>query len=112
MGAKQSTPRAIFGCRQCIPDVPNADCACLEGEYCVKDESSGKQGTCQSYEGDVLGQSCMTDAPAGHAAFCGKINSHETLKGAMVNVTEWVGRCNNHVCERPDFNRAKQCTGQ
>lgn len=107
--AKQSSPRAIFGCRSCLPDTPNAECSCLSGEYCVKDKSNGKQGTCQAFEGSIVGKTCSTDAAAGSDDFCGKVNSYETAKGAIVNVTEWIGPCDNHVCGAPLSKRAKLC---
>jgi hypothetical protein len=81
----------------------------LTGEYCIKSKFDGKQGTCQSYEKELVGQPCNVDAAQGAPEFCGKVMSYETAKGALVNTTEWAGICDNHVCNTPVSKRAKLC---
>merc|ERR1711970_338014 len=60
--------------------------------------------------GDIVGKTCNNDAQPGSESFCGKVSTRETAKGALVNVTEWIGICDSHVCAAPLSKRAKVCS--
>ena len=59
---------------------------------------------------DIVGKTCNNDAQPGSESFCGKVSTRETVKGALVNVTEWIGICDSHVCAAPLSKRAKVCS--
>jgi hypothetical protein len=37
--AKKGSNQLKYGCRDCLPGAPMADCACTAGQYCVKDKT-------------------------------------------------------------------------